>query len=174
MTRMNGIVWSHGHWMAVFPGVMHSLLAGVTAGAVVGDLMVLAIAFLFALVAVWFVPLVFFLISMQGALRAVSPKNRGLSPGLVWLDLIPFFNLAWNFVVVIQVSQALKRELEERGIKDCGDCGYAIGLAMSILWICAIVPLLGGLMWVAAVVLWILYWVKVVELKDRLIRLPVT
>lgn len=167
--------WStgpHGPWMSHFPGLMHALLAGMTAGAVIGNLLFFALAFLFFLTAAWYVPLIFFLVSLQGVLRSVAPKNRTLAPGLVWLDLIPFFNLAWNFVIVLQVSQSLKREAEERGLQDCGDCGYALGLAMSILWICGIVPFFFGLAWVAALVLWILYWVKVVEIKDRLLRLP--
>ena len=166
--------WStgpHGPWMSHFPGLMHALLAVMTAGAVIGDLLFFAVAFLFVLLAAWYIPLIFFLISLQGVLRNIAPKNRTLSPGLVWLDLIPVFNLAWNFVLVIQVSQALKREAEERGLKDVGDCGYGLGLAMSILWIFVFIPFLGGLTWVAALVLWILYWVKVVEIKDRLARL---
>ena len=142
---------------------MHDMMAG----AMVGALFTYAMLTIFSL---WLIPTIFYLISMQGALQSVSPKNRMLTPGLVWLNLIPLFGLIWNFFIVTHVSGSLKREFTERGIQDVGDCGQGIGIAMSILAVLILVPVLGWwLASIATLVLWIIYWVKIVELKNRLL-----
>ena len=50
-----------------------------------------------------------YLLTLGQALAAVPPKRRTLTPGLVWLNLIPVFNLLWLFVTVVAVSRTLKR-----------------------------------------------------------------
>lgn len=80
------------------------------------------------------------------------------------------FGLIWNFFIVTHVSGSLKREFTERGIQDVGDCGQGIGIAMSILAVLILVPVLGWwLASIATLVLWVIYWVKIVELKNRLL-----
>ena len=53
---------------------------------------------------------VLFYLTQRKALRRCSVPNRTMSPGLVWLQWIPFFNLAWQFFVVKAVSQSLENE----------------------------------------------------------------
>lgn len=140
----------------------HEMWAGMLAGAMLSY-------FAVGLIAIWLLPMVFYLLSMQSALEAVRASNRRFAPGLVWLNLIPLFNLVWNFFVVNAVSGSLQREFAERGVRDVGDCGHGIGIAMSILAVLTLVPVLGwSLASIVTLVLWILYWVKIVELKNRL------
>lgn len=142
---------------------MHDMMAGAMAGAMFAYAMLIIFS-------IWLIPTIFYLITMQAALQSVSPKNRTLTPGLVWLNLIPLFSLVWNFFIVTHVSGSLKREFSERGIQDVGDCGQGIGIAMSILAVLIMVPVLGWwLASIATLVLWIIYWVKIVELKNRLL-----
>jgi len=140
----------------------HDLFLGMAAGVVFFYLLILFLG-------IWLIPAIFYLISMQGALEAVSPKNRSLTPGLVWLYLIPLFNLIWQFFIVVNVSASLKREYTERQAQNVGDCGYGLGIAMCIVSVCAIIPILWFFMWVAALILWIIYWAKIVELKNGLL-----
>jgi hypothetical protein len=51
------------------------------------------IGFFFIIFAVLILPTVFFLLTQQRALSKCSPINRIMSPGLVWLQIIPFFQL---------------------------------------------------------------------------------
>ena len=44
--------------------------------------------------------LIFFLIAQQNTLKSIKPHNRKMQPGEVWLQLIPVFNLIWQFIVV--------------------------------------------------------------------------
>ncbi|MHB1765682.1 MAG: hypothetical protein ACYCS1_09185 [Gammaproteobacteria bacterium] len=152
--------------------MMHGLFAGMLAGTAVG-MVGYILFFVFACIllfsAIWLIPLIFYLITMQSALQAVQPDRRSLTPGLVWLNLIPIFNLVWNFFIVSHVSHSLRREFASRGVTNVGDCGYGLGIAMSVLVVCTVVPFLGWISWIASVVLWILFWVKVADLKNQLL-----
>ncbi len=150
------------------PALMHGLAAGTAVG-VAGFVLFFVLAFMLLFFAIWLIPLIFYLVTMQNALQAVAPERRSLTPGLVWLNLIPLFNLVWNFFIVTHVSHSLRREFAARGITHVGDCGYGLGIAMSVLVICTVIPFLGPLSWIASIVLWILYWVKVADLKNQLL-----
>ena len=39
------------------------------------------------------IPAILFLVAQHGTLKAISPANREMSPGEVWFQLIPVFNL---------------------------------------------------------------------------------
>jgi hypothetical protein len=40
------------------------------------------------------------------ALLALPQQHRRMDPGLVWLLLIPLFNLVWNFFVFLRVPES--------------------------------------------------------------------
>ena len=113
---------------------------------------------------------VFYLISLQKAFEAVSPENRELTPGLVWLNFIPIFNLGWQFVVVIKLSNSLKKEYETRGYQESCGGGFGVGLAASICYIVSIIPYIGILASIGALVCWILHWVQIAGYKNRLLH----
>ncbi|HEV2211779.1 MAG TPA: hypothetical protein VGS99_00390 [Gammaproteobacteria bacterium] len=123
--------------------------------------------------AFWGVGLVFlvieilYLMTLFGALQAVAPQNRRMEPGFVFLLLIPLFNLFWNFFVVIKMRDSLQAEYTARNLQGQG-FGFGVGLAMSILVLCSIIPLLGILAALAAVVCWIIYWVQIAGYKSTL------
>jgi hypothetical protein len=110
---------------------------------------------------------ILYLVSLMKTLNAVSPANRKMSPGLVFLLLIPFFNLVWNFFVVIYIRDSLKTEFETRGLEGSG-FGGGIGLAMSILAAVSLVPFLSLLTSLAGFVCWILYWSQITGFRHRL------
>jgi len=113
-------------------------------------------------------PLIFYLLTLQKALARCAPANRTMEPGLVWLTMIPLFNLIWNFFVVSALSKSLGNEFRARQIQTDAEPGRSIGLAFAILFACAIVPLLGILATLAGFVLWIIYWVKISEYSSKL------
>jgi hypothetical protein len=61
------------------------------------------------------------------AAASIPPEHRRMEPGLVWMLLIPLFNLVWAFFVVSRVSGGLASALQSRGI-DRGDCGRFKGM----------------------------------------------
>lgn len=76
---------------------------------------------------------IFFLLTLQKALSRVSPRNRLMEPGMVWLMLIPCFNIIWQFFIVIRVPGSLRNEFRDRNRDDGSDYGKGIGLAYAVL-----------------------------------------
>ena len=103
---------------------------------------------------------VFFMLSLQRALRLCAPQNRTLAPGKVWLCFVPLFGIAWIFVVVSRVASSLRLEFESRQAPP-EDYGRSIGLAYCILAVISIIPVLGVVTGLAGLVCWIVYWVKI-------------
>jgi hypothetical protein len=114
------------------------------------------------------IPFIFYLITLQDALKAVSPENRRMAPANVWLLFIPLFNAIWIFFVVDAIASSFKQEYDKYGIFSEGKPTYGIGLAMAIIQICSVVIPFAGLAWF---VCWIIYWVKVNECKNEIINI---
>lgn len=112
-------------------------------------------------VGVVLIPFIFWLVSMQKALRRCSPESRKMSPGLVWLMLIPAFNYVWIYFVVIQVSNSVKAEFEKRGIKQTPP-SLGLGVTLCIFVSSIVIPFVGWFVSVpVAIILGIVYWVQV-------------
>ncbi|RYZ23362.1 MAG: DUF4328 domain-containing protein [Chitinophagaceae bacterium] len=121
--------------------------------------------------------MVAFLLTQQNTLKAVQPQNRAMKPGQVWLQLIPIFNLFWQFVVVKDIARSIGRELNTHdfsfeaehtpavaGVNEKPTQG--IGIAYCTLFILS--SLLGAFATLPGVACWIIYWVKLSQYKSRL------
>ena len=121
-----------------------------------------------AVVAVILVPYILFLLTLQRTLQIISPENRRMPPGNVWLMFIPLFNIIWQFIMVSRIADSLRDECIRLNIP-VGEQRptYNIGLTYNICSITSgFIPIIGAL---AAITTWILYWVKVNEYKKLLI-----
>jgi hypothetical protein len=125
---------------------------------------------------VFLLPWFFFLLTLQGLLNNLAPENRRMSPGLVWLNFIPVFHLAWFIYTVIKVKDSLVAEFRTRSWYVDGDLGYNVGLTAGVLWVAAFVigwiPFIGWVLPLAGLVCWIVYWLKIADLKNRLDARP--
>jgi hypothetical protein len=111
---------------------------------------------------------VFILYVLYNCYKRVPQQFRKQEPGMVWLALIPCFNIIWNFFIFPGLSKSLKAYFDSIGRTDVGDCQESIGLAFAICCAVSIVPYLGCLTGIAALVLLIMYLVKVNDLKNQL------
>jgi uncharacterized membrane protein len=100
--------------------------------------------------------------------KRVPAQFRKMEPGLVWLLLIPCFNFVWNFFVFIRLPKSLQAYFASVGNSTAGDCGEGLGLAYSICEVAVLIPCLGLAIWIAAIVLLILYLVKANELTKQI------
>lgn len=130
------------------------------------------IGFFFVGFAIILLPTIFFLITLQSALSKCAPVNRTMTPGLVWLQIIPFFGFIWQFFVVTAVANSLDNEFRARRIPEEPKPGQNLGLAMCITRVCTLIPFVGILAGIASLILWILYWVKVAGLSHKLDYAP--
>lgn len=124
--------------------------------------------FMFFWLAVWYVTNVFYLLTLSKALKRVDESRRGMSPGMVWLNLIPLFNLGWHIYTVVQMSDALAKEFDARQISYENKPGYVIGLVASILMATSIIPYIGFFLFIGGAVCGIIYWVQVAEFSKKI------
>ncbi len=81
---------------------------------------------------------IFFHITLMKAIQACAPRNQAMAPGLVWLNFVPFLNLVWQFVNVIQVGNSLQAEYRDRGLRsDDESFDKTLGLSYIILGLVA-------------------------------------
>ncbi|MBE3102290.1 MAG: hypothetical protein IMZ47_08500 [Firmicutes bacterium] len=125
------------------------------------------------------VAMVFYLISLRNILRKCLPDNRAISPGQVWLMLIPLFNIIWHFVIVYSIARTLEREFSAREITVESSPGRSIGMAMCLLIFLAIFPFqvivpylwdpyIGLFIRIGALICWIVYWVRISGFSKKL------
>ena len=117
------------------------------------------------------IPKIFYLLTLQNTLKAVSVQNRKMPPGQVWLEIIPLFSLVWQFYNVINVSDSIRNECLARGIvMDEERPAYSIGLAHCILACCGVIPFLGYAASLASLICWIIFWIKIANYKTKLMN----
>jgi hypothetical protein len=130
------------------------------------SLIIIAVELVILVVAI--VVAVMFYLTLSRALQQCSPRNRLMEPGMVWLNFIPCFNFVWIFFTVIRVSDSLRNEFEDRGMRVDGDCGKGIGITYAVLKAVSIIPLVNYVSSWAALVFLIIYWVKIAGLSKQL------
>lgn len=108
---------------------------------------------------------------LSSALVALPEHYRQQEPNLVWLLLIPLFNLVWNFFVYPKVSASYRAYFEAQGATNVGDAGRGVGLAFCICVIVATIPTpISSIAGLAALVLLIIYLVQIHGLKQRVLH----
>ncbi len=92
----------------------------------------------------------------------VPEAHRQIRPSAVWFLMVPVFNVIWNFVVFLQVPESYQRWL---GRDEAGDAGRKLGLWFAVTAAAAGVPYLGCAAGPAALILAVLYFVKLFGLQ---------
>ncbi len=86
----------------------------------------------------------FYVVAFQ-ALNAVSPHNRDMEPGMIFMMMIPCFGPIWYFFVIIRIASSLRKEYQERGYQDDGDFGQLLGILSAVIPCAGIITLI---MWI--------------------------
>ena len=145
--------------MLAFQGQLSGDEAALIAGLIMFIVITLAISFAILIV---------ICALLHSALARVPREHRTMEPGLVWLLLIPLFSLIWNFFVFLRIPESYKNYFTAQGRTDVGDCGRGVGLGYAICGALAIVPCVNYLAAPVAVVLLIIFLVKVFGLKGQI------
>jgi len=116
------------------------------------------------------IPTVFYFLTLQKALEAVSIENRQMQPWRVWLSLIPIFNFIWMFYVVKKIARSFQLECYGLNIPTTElRPTSTIGNAKNMLRICSFIPVLGGLANLGFVICWIIHWTAVNKYKNLIL-----
>lgn len=147
----------------------------------VNDPFAAMLGFVCVILLILLVFVVFFLLTLQRALKYCARHNRTMEPGMVWLNLIPLFNLFWQFYTAVQVGNSLKNEFTERNLDDGSDYGKTIGIVSMALGIVSnslarggelggntAIALTGAAAGLLSFILLIVYWVRIYGYGTRL------
>src|SRR4051812_22548804 len=77
---------------------------------------------------------------LSGILKAIPPEHRKQQPNMVWLLMIPFVNIVFNFFVYPKIAESFKSYFDSVGRTDVGDCGKTLSMWFCILVCCSIIP----------------------------------
>ena len=113
------------------------------------------------------IPQVISVVVYHRALSALPEDRRLMSPQTTYLLLIPFFDTAFEFVVVLRLSRSFEEHFAAEGLSQEGGFGRGVGLAFCVCNALALIPLAGLLPAVAGFLLWIGYLATVRELHRR-------
>lgn len=141
------------------------------------------------LIAIALVIHILFLLNLHRTVAAVREENRELSPGMVWLSLIPFVNLIWNVIMVPKISNSLRKEFEDREWSTTNE-GFARTTGMVWAWgnvastvvsivqnvaqaadvkpMAMVLGLVNCPIGLAVLVCWIMFWVQTYQYRKRL------
>lgn len=117
---------------------------------------------------------VMYLLTLQNTLKAIRPQNRSIIPTSVWLMLIPVFNFVWNFILAKKIAFSLEKEFTEIGQQMDARPLYNLGVFSSVMYIVTLAAkyVHGGVFLITAgLIVWIMYWKKIVEYKNALRKL---
>ncbi|MEM8734111.1 MAG: hypothetical protein AAGG44_07810, partial [Planctomycetota bacterium] len=96
-----------------------------------------------------------------------EPHKSQVGPGQAFLMMIPLFNLVWLFIYPKKLSQAYQICLSGYSSQN-DDCGEQIGLYWAICSVCTLIPCVNLFTGIAAIILAIIYLIKIHECKNRL------
>jgi hypothetical protein len=131
----------------------------------------LAFYFLYILIflVVHYTILVFYLRMVARLLVAVQPENRRLSPGIVWIGLIPFFHLVWPLILNPLVCRSVRAELESRKKDEYGNYGMAPGILFPLMILAgSFIPWIGRFITAGGFLIWFLFWMRLNDYKRRI------
>lgn len=104
---------------------------------------------------------VLFLLNISKTLALCSPRNQTMTPGQVWLNLIPLFGTVWIFITFIRLSESLQNEYRSRGIRpEDPEFAKMTGILYMVLSLVGCGPV--------GLVFFIMYWVKVSGFRKTL------
>lgn len=121
-------------------------------------------------------------LTLYNTLTTLTPANRTMKPGMVWLLLVPCLNIFWHFVVVQKLSDSIAKEFRQRTGQSDYKPGYGLGMIASSAFALSTflnfvpsstpVDILGGLFALVGMVCGIIYWVQIAKYKNRIKQLP--
>ena len=131
------------------------------------EILIIAVIFLVAAVIYGVKGLLFYKL-----LAGCPEEHRTMKPGMAWLVCIPCFEVVWNFVLVLALADSYKAYFDAQGDTEVGSCGRGLGIGYAIAAIMTAIPYANLCAGPVTLVLFILYLVKMFELRGRALRAP--
>ena len=143
---------------------------------------------------------IFYCLAQHRALAAVQRQNRRIAPGWVWLQFIPLLGQIWQLFVIFFIADSFRAEIESHrensllgidaeAVESFGKRPtLGLGIAFSATWtifVCfnlfhdaragntneqGFLDAVPGLLGLVSILFFVLYWVRLVRTKRRIVR----
>lgn len=112
---------------------------------------------------------IFFCLSLYSAMKKVPEKQRSFPAWFSWMIAIPFLHLIFAWIMIpFGIPGSFKRHCQDNHAALAkAKSLFGVGLALVILMSLSILPYINIGTGVATLVLYIIYWVKIVKFKKR-------
>lgn len=133
------------------------------------EMMGVFLVVMLVVLAIALVIFILYLLTLQKALSRCSPRNRTMEPGQVWLNLVPFLNIVWQFITVTRIAESLSNEFRARGRGRGGDdYGKGVGITYCVMNLLGWIPFIGVVLSLIGLVCYIVHWVKIAGYSSQL------
>lgn len=142
----------------------------------------LQIVFLLLLIVGTLLIAIFFNLTLQKSMAAVSSRNQSIAPGLIWLNFIPIplLNSVWTMIFGIATCSAMNKDAGEKIAPSTLAVVYpSISIFNSILALIMnasmgyrgpniVLAVLVGILSITSFILWIVFWSQLSTAKNKL------
>lgn len=125
---------------------------------------------------IFFIIFVLFCWSLYSALSRVPEDKQVFPAWFCWLLIIPLVGYVFSWLMLpFGIPRSFENYLSDNpaAVKKAKTL-FGIGLAYVIIPLVAWIPIVGIPFSIAALVLWIIYWVKIVKFKNEYLMGPPT
>jgi len=116
-----------------------------------------------------FIVNILFCLSLYSAIKLVPPEKQIFPAWLVWLMLIPFIGVIFTWIMEpFGLPKAFEQALADNNEAVAKTKTlFGLGLAHAILRTLVFLPFFQLIFVIASLVVWIIYWVKIVDFKNK-------
>lgn len=105
------------------------------------------------------------LLGLRGLYASIPEKHREVSLGEIWMLLVPLYNLYFAFVVFRGLATSFARAFDEEDIEEPTQRLMDLGTAYAALSLAGVVPYLGVVTSLIALVVLVMYFVEAGRLR---------
>ncbi len=112
---------------------------------------------------------IFFCASLYGAMKKVPENQRSFPAWFSWMIAVPFLHVIFSWIMLpFGIPNSFKQHCRDNQMAMAkAKSLFGLGLALVILMSLSVLPYINFGTGIATLVLYIIYWVKVVKFKKR-------
>ncbi len=119
---------------------------------------------------------ILYLLSLYTAMEKVPENKRTFPSWFVWMMIIPLVGFVFAWIMEpFGLPKSFEAAAENnQKMKDDSKTIFGLGLTHMILISVGIIPIIGWISIIVSFIIWIIYWVKVVNFKNTYLENPLS
>lgn len=134
---------------------------------------------LISIIVIIYIPAILFCRSVYKTLSIIPAQHQPVPAWLSWLMLIPIVDIVFIWIILpFAMPNAIKRSFpQNNALQQQAKTLFALGLSIAIIKTLLLLTSfidavsITTILWIAALIIWIIYWVKIVAAKELMATL---